>query len=33
MQPAPQQALLLGVTNLNEQRLPAECHRLAELVR
>jgi GntR family transcriptional regulator/MocR family aminotransferase len=32
MQSAPQQGLLLGVTNLNEQRLPAECHRLAELV-
>jgi GntR family transcriptional regulator / MocR family aminotransferase len=25
------QGLLLGVTNLNEQRLPAECHKLAEL--
>lgn len=33
MQSASQQGLLLGVTNLNEQRLPAECHRLAELVR
>ncbi len=32
MQSASQQGLLLGVTNLNEQRLPAECHRLAELV-
>ena len=31
MQSASQQGLLLGVTNLNEQRLPAECHRLAEL--
>jgi GntR family transcriptional regulator/MocR family aminotransferase len=30
-QSASQQGLLLGVTNLNEQRLPAECHRLAEL--
>jgi GntR family transcriptional regulator / MocR family aminotransferase len=28
---ASQQGLLLGVTNLNEQRLLAECHRLAEL--
>jgi GntR family transcriptional regulator/MocR family aminotransferase len=33
MQPASQQGLLLGVTNLNEQRLPAECQKLAELVR
>jgi GntR family transcriptional regulator/MocR family aminotransferase len=33
MQCAPQQGLLLGVTNLNEQLLPAQCHRLAELVR
>lgn len=32
MQSASQQGLLLGVTNLNEQRLPAECRRLAELV-
>jgi len=32
MQCAPQQGLLLGVTNLNEQLLPAECRRLAELV-
>ena len=31
MQSARQQGLLLGVTNLNEQRLPAECQRLAEL--
>ena len=28
-----QQGLLLGVTNLNEQRMYAECHRLAELAR
>ena len=28
-----QQGLLLGVTNLNERRAYAECHRLAELVR
>lgn len=33
MQSDSQQGLLLGVTNLNEQRLPAECHKLAELVR
>ena len=33
MHSASQQGLLLGVTNLNEQRLPAECRRLAELVR
>jgi GntR family transcriptional regulator/MocR family aminotransferase len=28
-----QQGLLLGVTNLDERRLPADCRRLAELVR
>jgi GntR family transcriptional regulator / MocR family aminotransferase len=28
-----QQGLLLGVTNLNERRLPADCRRLLELVR
>jgi GntR family transcriptional regulator / MocR family aminotransferase len=28
-----QQGLLLGVTNLNERRLPADCHRLLELAR
>jgi GntR family transcriptional regulator/MocR family aminotransferase len=28
-----QQGLLLGVTNLNEQRLPAECRRLLELAK
>jgi len=28
-----QQGLLLGVTNLNEQRLPADCRRLLELAR
>ena len=33
MQSAAQQGLLLGVTNLNERRVYAECHRLAELVR
>ncbi|HTI82450.1 MAG TPA: PLP-dependent aminotransferase family protein [Acetobacteraceae bacterium] len=33
MQAASPQGLLLCVTNLNEQRLPAECHKLAELVR
>jgi GntR family transcriptional regulator/MocR family aminotransferase len=32
-QSPPQQGLLLAVTNLNEQRLPAQCQRLAELVR
>jgi GntR family transcriptional regulator/MocR family aminotransferase len=32
-QPASQQGLLLGVTNLNERRLAADCRRLAELVR
>jgi len=30
--PAPQ-GLLLGVTNVNERRLPADCRRLAELAR
>jgi GntR family transcriptional regulator / MocR family aminotransferase len=29
----PQQGLMLGVTNLNERRLPADCRRLAELAR
>jgi GntR family transcriptional regulator / MocR family aminotransferase len=33
MQPSRQQGLLLGVTNLNEQRLKADCRRLLELVR
>jgi GntR family transcriptional regulator/MocR family aminotransferase len=33
MQSRSQPGLLLAVTNLNEQRLPADCHRLAELVR
>ena len=33
MQPPRQQGLLLGVTNLNERRLPADCRRLAELAR
>ena len=33
MQPARQQGLLLCVTNLNEQRLPADCRRLLELAR
>jgi GntR family transcriptional regulator / MocR family aminotransferase len=33
MQSAPQQGFLLGVTNLNERRLPADCSRLLELVR
>ena len=28
-----QRGLLLGVTNLNERRLPADCRRLLELVR
>jgi GntR family transcriptional regulator/MocR family aminotransferase len=28
-----QQGLLLCVTNLNEQRLPADCRRLLELAR
>ena len=31
MQPPRQQGLLLGVTNLNERRLPADCRRLLEL--
>ena len=30
---SPQQGLLLGVTNLNERRLPADCRRLLELAR
>ncbi|MCA1454102.1 PLP-dependent aminotransferase family protein [Bradyrhizobium sp. BRP22] len=33
MQPSRQQGLLLGVTNLDERRLPADCHRLLELAR
>jgi GntR family transcriptional regulator / MocR family aminotransferase len=33
MQPAPQQGLLLGVTNLDERRLAADCRRLVELAR
>jgi GntR family transcriptional regulator/MocR family aminotransferase len=33
MQSPPQQGLLLGVTNLNERRLAADCSRLAELAR
>jgi GntR family transcriptional regulator/MocR family aminotransferase len=33
MQSAPPQGLLLGVTNLSERRLAADCRRLAELVR
>jgi GntR family transcriptional regulator / MocR family aminotransferase len=33
MQAPRQQGLLLGVTNLNEQRLPADCCRLLELAR
>jgi GntR family transcriptional regulator / MocR family aminotransferase len=33
MQPAPQQGLLLSVTNLNERRLAADCRRLVELAR
>jgi len=33
MQSPRQQGLLLGVTNLNERRLPAECRRLVELTR
>jgi GntR family transcriptional regulator / MocR family aminotransferase len=32
-QSLPQQGLLLGVTNLNERRLPADCRRLVELTR
>jgi GntR family transcriptional regulator/MocR family aminotransferase len=33
MQSPLQQGLLLGVTNLNERRLPADCRRLLELAR
>jgi GntR family transcriptional regulator/MocR family aminotransferase len=33
MQSAPQQGLLLGVANLNERRLAADCRRLVELAR
>src|SRR5262249_35420404 len=33
MQSPPQQGLLLGVTNLNERRLTANCRRLVELAR
>jgi GntR family transcriptional regulator / MocR family aminotransferase len=33
MQSPPQRGLLLGVTNLNERRLPADCRRLVELAR
>ena len=33
MQSPPQQGLMLGVTNLNERRLPADCRRLVELAR
>jgi GntR family transcriptional regulator/MocR family aminotransferase len=33
MQPAPRQGLLLGVTNLDERRLAADCRRLVELAR
>jgi GntR family transcriptional regulator/MocR family aminotransferase len=33
MQPPGQQGLLLGVTNLNERRLSADCRRLLELAR
>ncbi len=33
MQSPPQQGLLLGVTNLNERRLAADCRRLVELTR
>jgi GntR family transcriptional regulator/MocR family aminotransferase len=33
MQAPRQQGLLLGVTNLNQRRLPADCRRLVELVR
>jgi GntR family transcriptional regulator / MocR family aminotransferase len=33
MPPSRQQGLLLGVTNLNERRLPADCRRLLELAR
>jgi hypothetical protein len=31
--PPPQQGLLLGVTNLDERRLAADCRRLVELAR
>jgi hypothetical protein len=31
LQSAPRQGLLLGVTNLSERRLAADCRRLAEL--
>jgi GntR family transcriptional regulator/MocR family aminotransferase len=33
MEPRRQQGLLLGVTNLNERRLAADCRRLLELAR
>jgi len=33
MQSAPQQGLLLGVTNLDERRLAADCRRLVDLAR
>jgi GntR family transcriptional regulator/MocR family aminotransferase len=33
MQSPPQQGLLLGVTNLNDHRLAADCRRLMELAR
>ena len=33
MQSPPRPGLLLGVTNLDERRLPADCRRLAELAR
>jgi GntR family transcriptional regulator / MocR family aminotransferase len=33
MQPSRQQGLLIGVTNLNERRLPADCRQLLELAR
>jgi GntR family transcriptional regulator/MocR family aminotransferase len=33
MQSPPQQGLLLGVTNLNDQRLAADCRLLVELAR
>ena len=33
MQSPSQRGLLLGVTNLDERRLPADCRRLAELAR
>jgi GntR family transcriptional regulator/MocR family aminotransferase len=32
-QSTPKQGLLLGVTNLNERRLPADCRRMADLAR